>query len=339
MASRWGMRKISRSLAKSSTSLAVLGGVRWEWTLKMSCSTGLSVRWTQATFSVTWAWWRSTSRVTARSYRGSQGGGFRSAAGAADAAARARAATRQVRMVTPGLETPIVVGRSRRTASAGQSAEAGEAARGGQPERGRHPGESRQGGGGRSARGNPGCRRRRIKRQSGSTGRPARAMTDAMNSHTLAARCRALIAISLTLAHATGCTSVPRPDTVRGQAPATEAPVVPGESKNDGGGSAKPDAKEKTGDGKPAESKNGDEKEKTKEGPKHTRDNAFLVEEAFNQEPGEVQHIFNWIDFWDRTPHGKTRDFSATYTMELPLGSQKHQFSFTTQFLTAFEKP
>src|SRR5262249_44995800 len=132
MASRWGMRKISRSLAKSSTSLAVLGGVKWEWTLKMSCSTGLSVRLTQATFSVTWAWWRSTSRVTARSYRGSQGGGFRSAAGAADAAARARAATRQVRMVTPGLETPIVVGRSRRTASAGQSAEAVEGGGGGE---------------------------------------------------------------------------------------------------------------------------------------------------------------------------------------------------------------
>lgn len=72
---------------------------------------------------------------------------------------------------------------------------------------------------------------------------------------------------------------------------------------------------------------------------KHIRDNAFLVEEAFNQEPGVVQHIFNWINQWDRTPDSRTRDFAATYTMELPLGTQTHQFSFTTQFLTAFEKP
>src|SRR5262245_64112884 len=54
--------------------------------------------------------------------------------------------------------------------------------------------------------------------------------------------------------------------------------------------------------------KNG--KEKDKEGPKHIRDNAFLVEEAFNQEPGDVQHIFNWTNFWDRTRRGRTRDFA-----------------------------
>lgn len=74
------------------------------------------------------------------------------------------------------------------------------------------------------------------------------------------------------------------------------------------------------------------------EGPENIRDNAFLVEEAFNQEPGVVQHIFNWIELWDRTPDAKTRDFSATYTMELPLGSQRNQFSFTSQFLSPFEK-
>lgn len=73
--------------------------------------------------------------------------------------------------------------------------------------------------------------------------------------------------------------------------------------------------------------------------PKHIRDNAFLVEEAFNQEPGVVQHIFNWVHTWDRTPVSRTRDFAFAYTMELPLGSQTHQFSFTTQFFSAFEKP
>lgn len=75
------------------------------------------------------------------------------------------------------------------------------------------------------------------------------------------------------------------------------------------------------------------------DGPEHMRDNALLVEEAFNQEKGEVQHIFNWINQWDRARGLRTRDFLFNYTMELPLGSQKHQFSFTTQFLTAFERP
>lgn len=74
------------------------------------------------------------------------------------------------------------------------------------------------------------------------------------------------------------------------------------------------------------------------ESPEHIRDNAFLVEEAFNQEPGVVQHIFNWIELWDRLPDSRTRDFAASYTMELPLGSQRHQFSFTSLFLSSFEK-
>lgn len=73
--------------------------------------------------------------------------------------------------------------------------------------------------------------------------------------------------------------------------------------------------------------------------PGHIRDNAFLVEEAFNQEAGEVQHIFNWIQLWDRTGAGETRDFVNTYTMEIPVGSQRHQFSFTTQYLSLFERP
>ncbi len=75
------------------------------------------------------------------------------------------------------------------------------------------------------------------------------------------------------------------------------------------------------------------------EEPKDIRDNAFLVEEAFNQEPGVAQHIFNWVNLWGRAPGAQTRDFAWTYTMELPLGSQKHQFSFTTQMLEAFKKP
>ena len=73
--------------------------------------------------------------------------------------------------------------------------------------------------------------------------------------------------------------------------------------------------------------------------PEHIRDNGFLVEEAFNQEPDEIQHIFNWVQNWDRTAGGRTRDFVHTYTMEVPIGSQAHQFSFTTLFLDGLEKP
>jgi hypothetical protein len=80
---------------------------------------------------------------------------------------------------------------------------------------------------------------------------------------------------------------------------------------------------------------NGEEEEP----PEHIRDNAYFVEEAFNQEPGEVQHIFNWINFWESSKAGRSREFTMSYTMELPLGSQKHQFSFTTQFQTLYEKP
>lgn len=81
-----------------------------------------------------------------------------------------------------------------------------------------------------------------------------------------------------------------------------------------------------------------EEEDEEEERPKHIRDNAFLVEEAFNQEPGDVQHIFNWINLWDTAASGRTRDFAWTYTMELPLGTQDHQFSFTTQMFDLFEK-
>lgn len=76
-----------------------------------------------------------------------------------------------------------------------------------------------------------------------------------------------------------------------------------------------------------------------KNGPQHIRDNGFFIEEAFNQEAGVVQHIFNWVNLWHSNGQGRTRDFLSSYTMELPLGSQTHQFSFTTQFLTAYTKP
>ncbi len=69
----------------------------------------------------------------------------------------------------------------------------------------------------------------------------------------------------------------------------------------------------------------------------HISDNSFFIEEAYNQEPGIVQHIFNWVAFWDHD-QGRTRNFDFLFTMELPIHSQDHQFSFTLPFLTFFEE-
>ena len=68
------------------------------------------------------------------------------------------------------------------------------------------------------------------------------------------------------------------------------------------------------------------------EGPENISDNSFLLEEAYNQEPGVAQHIFNWIYTWDGPASNRHREFAATYSLELPIGSQQHQFSFITLF-------
>ncbi len=54
-------------------------------------------------------------------------------------------------------------------------------------------------------------------------------------------------------------------------------------------------------------------------------DNSFLIEEAYNQEPGVVQHIFNAIYTHDPNRHGWTFSF----TQEWPVPAQEHQLSYT----------
>ncbi|HJW33778.1 MAG TPA: transporter [Holophagaceae bacterium] len=66
--------------------------------------------------------------------------------------------------------------------------------------------------------------------------------------------------------------------------------------------------------------------EKAKE-PEGISDNSFLIEEAYNQEKGVVQHISTWQRF-----HG-VGNWMATFTQEWPMGSQTHQFSFTAPYL------
>lgn len=54
-------------------------------------------------------------------------------------------------------------------------------------------------------------------------------------------------------------------------------------------------------------------------------DNSFLIEEAYNQEAGVVQHIFNFTYNND----SRQRGWTFSFTQEWPIFSQDHQFSFT----------
>ena len=58
-----------------------------------------------------------------------------------------------------------------------------------------------------------------------------------------------------------------------------------------------------------------------KDGP--IQDNSFLVEEAYNQEPGVVQHISTFTRFQE------SKDWIYTFTQEWPVGGLTHQLSFT----------
>jgi hypothetical protein len=53
------------------------------------------------------------------------------------------------------------------------------------------------------------------------------------------------------------------------------------------------------------------------------QDNSFLVEEAYNQERGVVQHINTFSRMWN------SKDWSYTFTQEWPGRNWRHQFSYT----------
>jgi hypothetical protein len=54
-------------------------------------------------------------------------------------------------------------------------------------------------------------------------------------------------------------------------------------------------------------------------------DNSFLIEEAYNQEPGVVQHIFQSV--YSNDP--RQRGWAFAFTQEWPIYGQDHQFSYT----------
>jgi hypothetical protein len=62
------------------------------------------------------------------------------------------------------------------------------------------------------------------------------------------------------------------------------------------------------------------------------QDNSFLMEEAYNQEPGVVQHILNVSRNVTRTPDGDEHQWAFVFTQEWPFFSQKHQLSYTAPY-------
>jgi len=67
------------------------------------------------------------------------------------------------------------------------------------------------------------------------------------------------------------------------------------------------------------------------EGP--IQDNSFLMEEAYNQEPGVVQHINTFERF------RQSRDWVYTFTQEWPVGGIKNQLSYTIPFTRVTDSP
>jgi len=63
--------------------------------------------------------------------------------------------------------------------------------------------------------------------------------------------------------------------------------------------------------------------------PGRIEDNSFLIEEAYNQEAGVVQHISTFAQ------QRGTRAWAYNFTQEWPLFSQRHQFSYTLPILSA----
>jgi hypothetical protein len=58
--------------------------------------------------------------------------------------------------------------------------------------------------------------------------------------------------------------------------------------------------------------------------PPGIQDNSFLVEEAYNQNFGVVQHISSFTRFWN------SKDWNYTFTQEWPVpGDPRHQLSYT----------
>ena len=65
---------------------------------------------------------------------------------------------------------------------------------------------------------------------------------------------------------------------------------------------------------------------------KGIQDNSFFIEEAYNQEPGVVQHILNITGTVTQGAGADDKEWSFVFTQEWPMGTQTHQFSYTLPY-------
>lgn len=65
------------------------------------------------------------------------------------------------------------------------------------------------------------------------------------------------------------------------------------------------------------------------------QDNSFLIEEAYNQDPGVVQHVVTMQLAGDRDA-ARIREGEAAFTQEWPVQSIRHQLSYTLPFASTF---
>ena len=62
------------------------------------------------------------------------------------------------------------------------------------------------------------------------------------------------------------------------------------------------------------------------------QDNSFLIEEAYNQEEGVVQHIMNVVYAVNRHAGPDDRQLAFVFTQEWPVFSQRHQLSYALPY-------
>lgn len=62
------------------------------------------------------------------------------------------------------------------------------------------------------------------------------------------------------------------------------------------------------------------------------QDNSFFVEEAYNQEPGVVQHVFTAFGSVNQLRGNDDRILDLSFSQEWPIFSQTHQFSYTIPY-------
>lgn len=62
------------------------------------------------------------------------------------------------------------------------------------------------------------------------------------------------------------------------------------------------------------------------------RDNSFLIEEAYNQEPGVVQHVWTARFGADHRGDANARTWDLDFSQEWPIFTQKHQFAYAIPY-------